>query len=57
MPNPDKMEFSNTTTVATLENVAPVAFAPDGRLLVLKNEGNEQEPFHLVLHFPATLDK
>jgi len=36
----------------------PVAFAPDGRLLVLKPvSGGQTEPLHLVLHFPETIEK
>ena len=56
--NPDTMEFSNIETVATLDGVQPVAFAPDGRLLVLKPVGGAQaEPLHIVLHFPQSLEK
>lgn len=56
--NPDNMEFSNTETVTTLDGVLPVAFAPDGRLLVLKPvSGGQTEPLHLVLHFPETIEK
>jgi hypothetical protein len=52
------MEFSNIETVATLDGVQPVAFAPDGRLLVLKPVGGAQaEPLHIVLHFPQSLEK
>lgn len=50
--NPDTMEFSNTETVTTLDGVQPVAFAPDGRLLVLKAvNGGQTEPLHILLHF------
>jgi Tol biopolymer transport system component len=56
--NPDTMEFSNIETVATLDGVQPVAFAPDGRLLVLKPVGGAQaEPLRIVLHFPQSLEK
>jgi len=56
--NPDTMEFSNTEVVTTLEGVQPIAFAPDGRLLVLKPLGGGKiEPLHLVLHFPESLGK
>jgi Tol biopolymer transport system component len=56
--NPENMDFSNTETVTTLDGVLPVAFTPDGRLLVLKPvSGGQAEPMHLVLHFPEMLEK
>jgi Tol biopolymer transport system component len=56
--DPDTMEFSNTEVVTTLEGVQPIAFAPDGRLLVLKPLGGGKiEPLHLVLHFPESLGR
>jgi eukaryotic-like serine/threonine-protein kinase len=56
--NPDTMEFSNTETVTTLDGAQPVAFAPDGRLLVLKPvNGARTEPLHIVLHFAESIEK
>jgi len=56
--NPGTMEFGATETVTTLDGATPVGFAPDGRLLVLKQMNSGQsEPLHLVLHFPESLQK
>ncbi len=56
--NPDTMEFSSTEAVTGLEGVQPIAFAPDGRLLVLKPlSGAQTEPLHIVLHFPESIGR
>jgi Tol biopolymer transport system component len=54
--NPATLELGNAETVTTLDAAQPVAFAPDGRLLILKQvSGDHIEPLHIVLNFPKTL--